>query len=263
MPCIMRNGINYTGSNSGETSAANIIELTQEEYDALGEEKETNNTLYMIKDGIPSVLNNSILLWENPDPTVEFPAQEITLASNDYDILEVFYLYANNSNIINSCRLKKGSSGRLFTIASIGNTYYRGITYSSPLSYQSGNGYKSASGSSDTLDNSILIPLYIYGYKISGKYPSRNPNRFIKTMVVTLPANKKTIVLFNLDGSESCGGFTKDTITKISAMTVPNDEYPETLSMVLVVIRNNGDVAMLNGVDTPNSYTVNVRICLE
>lgn len=157
------------------------IELTQDEYDALGEEKNSDNTLYMIKDGMPSALDNCVLLWENPNPRAAFIPQDITLASDDYDILEIFFAFTTALVTMGSSRLKKEHFGTyLQLIGGGGASYYRGFIYSADLTYKIGNCYKSIYGSNDISDNSSLIPLYIYGYKISGKYPStsdQNPTQ--------------------------------------------------------------------------------------
>ena len=51
MPSIMRNNIRYTSSFGGGSGNGEIVELTQAEYDALGDVVNTNGVLYAITDG--------------------------------------------------------------------------------------------------------------------------------------------------------------------------------------------------------------------
>lgn len=184
MPCLMRNGLNYTGGGGGGTTVlppdeaerrSTIIELTQEEYDALGDGKLTDDALYLIKDGVPSVLDNCVLLWENPDTAVDFPEQDITLASDDYDILEVFFYAGSKLKYLISARCLKGNNTRLETTIFLNGP---GVSIGRIMLFKSSTLYHVNGGlyNNTNADNSYAIPYRIYGYKISGKYPSdQNP----------------------------------------------------------------------------------------
>lgn len=121
---------------------------------------------------IKSVVNNNAtevtnitgqILWTNPNPSSAISStQEITLLSNDYDILEVFYTQATNGNLCYSSRFLKGNSTRMRIHTTDGSNVYRGLTYLSDTSYRIDLPY------SDTALanlNSLAIPIYIIGYK--------------------------------------------------------------------------------------------------
>lgn len=99
------------------------------------------------------------ILWANPSPTSEFAEQDITLNSDDYDVLEIYYLMAANNTYVGSQKIPKGYNTRLMYTTSSLMIRFRNIIYLSDTSYsiESGAG---ASGS-----DSDLIPLYIIGYK--------------------------------------------------------------------------------------------------
>ena len=48
---IIRNGVRHNTSNFGSSGNANIVKLTQSEYDALPESKKSDGILYAITDG--------------------------------------------------------------------------------------------------------------------------------------------------------------------------------------------------------------------
>ena len=105
------------------------------------------------------------LLWENPDPTSAFAAQNITLASSDYDyLLMIANVDVNNPNQL-SAIVSKGY-GTYISLADINASgainKYRGLYYVNDTTYSAANGY---TGNSSTTNNSIIIPKAIYGIK--------------------------------------------------------------------------------------------------
>lgn len=110
------------------------------------------------------------LLWENPNPNAEFPAQNITLASNNYDLLLVIYGLSNGASFNKSLVAIKDStmamdfswSDTSVTPATSVN-YYRTITPINPTTLSVGDGVV-ASGL--ITFNGICIPLRIYGIKL-------------------------------------------------------------------------------------------------
>lgn len=103
------------------------------------------------------------LLWSNPNPTREISStQTITLSSDDYDVLEVFYIQAVGSDLCYSSKFKGGYSTRMRIHTSDAVNVYRGLTYNNATSYTIELPYSNA-----TLANlnSLAIPLYIVGYK--------------------------------------------------------------------------------------------------
>lgn len=118
-------------------------------------------------------------LWENPDPSQLFAAQDITLSSSDYDFLLTLYITTNtitatSNGVGHSVIVKKGSSISLDCVLPYGGmpaaNYYRPMVRNSNTSYSVGAcriGGISASGSVSFVDSntSSCIPIAIYGIK--------------------------------------------------------------------------------------------------
>lgn len=134
-----------------------------------------------IQNGFQAVIKsggaNIVKLWENPDPTVEFPEQEITLASSDYDILEVFFKQGGvtmsnrgfaDSDILTSYNVAGLDANGKHTAVIL----CRGFAYINNMKYRVESCIDSRDGSTR---NNLMIPYRIYGYKISGKYPTDPP----------------------------------------------------------------------------------------
>ena len=101
------------------------------------------------------------LLWTNPKPSATFGVQQITLNSNDYDIIEWFVALSNSSGTLTSVRTIKGHSVKILGISSVGNYRSRVLTYNSDTQYTSEQCYIP----NNATDNSQMIPLYAIGYK--------------------------------------------------------------------------------------------------
>lgn len=114
-----------------------------------------------------NMLNNLAILpkilWSNPNPTSEISSiQTITLSSDDYDVLELFYLQVTSRDLCYSSRFLKGNSTRMRIHTADGTNIYRELTYNNNTSYTIQLPY------SDTTIaniNSLAIPTYIVGYK--------------------------------------------------------------------------------------------------
>jgi hypothetical protein len=101
------------------------------------------------------------ILWTNPNPLNEFAAQTITLNSDDYDVIEVFYC----SNVLSSAKtyeFKRSLKGYNITLSTIVNNVntYRTITYNNAKSLTVNIGYSNAEEQARR-----CIPVYIIGYK--------------------------------------------------------------------------------------------------
>lgn len=133
--------VNTPGSNNCDCK---IEYITQEQYDALPEDKLTNDIEYRITDNnpaTPSAKNmaydgavsgieaNNVqdaidavssglgrILWQNPNPNVEFAPQTINLTDDDYDYLIFIYRYSTAYNRSISDTVLKGDSLNLQTI---------------------------------------------------------------------------------------------------------------------------------------------------
>lgn len=104
------------------------------------------------------------ILWTNPNPTQEISEiTNISLASSDYDMIEIYYVQeTNKQDLMYSIKILKGKSTRMRISTTDGDNIYRGITYISDTSYRIDLPYSDVS-----LPNiySLVIPVYIIGYK--------------------------------------------------------------------------------------------------
>lgn len=104
------------------------------------------------------------ILWENPNPTTDFAAQDITLSSSDYDCYEVIYKQNTNTNrALNTGKIVKGYGAVLNEALS--SSRYRAINYNSETSLNIGEGTSVTPYGNTVPDNYQCIPLYIIGYK--------------------------------------------------------------------------------------------------
>lgn len=112
------------------------------------------------------------LLWSNPNPTSAFAAQNITLASDEYDyLLWIVKTWSSNDTQISSI-IMKGYNGCISTSLADSNKIImvrrRDITYVDNRTY-----YVKAGWTSNTVDNEFItdnnacVPLFVYGIKKS------------------------------------------------------------------------------------------------
>lgn len=107
-------------------------------------------------------------LWENPDPTSAFGAQNITLSSSDYDCLLIFHKIHTTLDNISSCIVEKGKTAHLelaYLPASSNNLYTRDLTYVNDTTLSATACTRFQIGSSQTTSNDNVIPIAIYGIK--------------------------------------------------------------------------------------------------
>lgn len=111
------------------------------------------------------------LLWTNPNLTVEFPAQTISLDLNDYSYVEIKYL--ERLQQANSISYKKIAVGEATHIWGMFTTIYENMKYldvrtasvsSSGIAFSDGKYGKTAQDTLDT-SNSAIVPVKIYGIK--------------------------------------------------------------------------------------------------
>lgn len=124
-----------------------------------------NNRIDELSDGVTSVeekMGNmrAMKLWENPNPSVDFEPQSITLSSADYDFLLTIYASNTSGTYTMSNISNKGSGIVLYYVST--HTYLRATTRTSDTEYAFGN---SVIGT--TTNNSTIIPLAIYGIKLT------------------------------------------------------------------------------------------------
>ena len=103
-------------------------------------------------------------LWENPSPTSDFAAQDITLSSDNYAMLLIefmFYKGQERSSVI----VNKGENA-ILCHASTKNGY-RMIHYTDDTHLHVGGGSTvDTYGSTATGNNGFEVPLRIYGIKL-------------------------------------------------------------------------------------------------
>jgi hypothetical protein len=106
---------------------------------------------------------NGKMLWTNTSPSSSFAAQNITLSSSDYDVLEIFCRSDSNGGLAWSVRTLKGYGVNLeFNSTSSTNRWVRRINRNSDTSFSADNAYKINDNSTT---NDQCVPLYIVGYK--------------------------------------------------------------------------------------------------
>ena len=101
-------------------------------------------------------------LWENSNPTQSFAARNVTLSSDDYDMLVVIARMTTESIVQTSVVTTKGGSGILSASQTSSNIKCRIFDYTNDTTLAFRNGANSGSSSSD-----ILIPYQIYGIKLN------------------------------------------------------------------------------------------------
>lgn len=132
--------------------------------------KDTNNNPYTLDDWLTGET-----LWTNPNPTSSFSAQTITLSSDGYDFLEIYYcspvMNSIYTNTVLSTKILKGYNG---VLNFAGNGSSAGTQYNMNFYRQvNRNSDKSFSitscvyywGSNSASNDAFLIPLKIIGYK--------------------------------------------------------------------------------------------------
>lgn len=108
------------------------------------------------------------ILWENPNPSANFAAQDIVLSSDDYDVLEVYYKLQTTNNFMMSVKVLKGYSVYLCNSGGENGVgpinVARALRYDSPTVYYFADAQRSF-GNVNTTNNAYAIPVKIIGYK--------------------------------------------------------------------------------------------------
>lgn len=118
----------------------------------------------------PDLIDNGQILWENPDLTQYFTAQNVTLNSSDYDVLEIFYYNWLTEPKIMSSKYLKGKDGTMMCPILYNSKAYVGVrnfTYSSDTSLSFDGGYSFLTNSTISVlpANDWVIPVCIVGYR--------------------------------------------------------------------------------------------------
>lgn len=127
----------------------------------------------LIKDGkvvggLPITIENMTLLWENPDPTSAFAAQNIELSSGDYDFLLFVVRATSGANRQVSEIISKGS-GIIMSYTVDRNVRSRLAEYTNDTKYAVADAISSTIGGPTSETNNLAcIPYKIYGIKKNG-----------------------------------------------------------------------------------------------
>ena len=159
-PTVDVNTVRIYSSNAWNASANHTTTYTNlmiEEGDTV-----TDYTPYKAFD------STAYVLWNNPNPAVEFAGQSITLNDNisKYKYYEVIYRFSTSSGVYYSTgRLPVGNLSALVLPQHV--VYMRGINDLSGTNMTFGNAfYYSTYGSTNiTVANTVMMPYQILGYK--------------------------------------------------------------------------------------------------
>lgn len=153
-------------------TAIKDLTVTCEEVPEGASKKEIAALLGKI-DELTENIKNLVLLWENTN-NLNFAAQTITLSSDDYDYLEVYYATSDTKKIIEvtSCKALKGVPFALKDVL-VGSNYIgtarRSVSFTSDTELSIGNCIRGDMAESSsykyTTDNKRSFPYKIYGGK--------------------------------------------------------------------------------------------------
>lgn len=108
-------------------------------------------------------------LWENPDSTQAFAAQDVTLSSDDYEFLLFIFRFSTGGNYATSTLVvPKGLSAYAdyaYPSTAGSRNFARFIGYLSDTSYNISVCTYSTGSTGTTTENANLVPIAIYGFK--------------------------------------------------------------------------------------------------
>lgn len=161
-------------STNDLTKVQKDIPITWEQWNQLTSEQAAGNDYYITDEPYVNGQASADVftkLWENPNPATAFAAQNITLASDDYDFLLIVYRHSTGFNGYKSVIEPKNVSTMWLDVSdNSGNgsiSIVRTATKNSDTSYAFASAYYSIGTSASTEDNTFIIPQVIYGIKKS------------------------------------------------------------------------------------------------
>lgn len=167
---------NIASGNTMPTILGKIMkyftDLKTHAFNSLANNLTTTTTGYALDATQGKTLNDKFgkVLWTNTNP-VAFDTMTITLSSDDYDMLDIYYLWSTTSNFISNISMLKGYSS---IIRQVGFDRSAGVTVVSVIS-------RTVNRSSDTVftvdnfvstdavnyTNNYFIPIKVIGRKLS------------------------------------------------------------------------------------------------
>lgn len=176
--------------------------------------------------------DNLELLWENPNPTEPFQAQNINLSSSDYDYLEVYYYEVFDVLYINYTKVPKGydfSLNQIYNIQGAGFYSSRLIKYINETTLQVNVAYDN----SYRANANNCVPYKIYGVKSDSSSQSNENIYSTEETVVGKWIDGKTIYRKVFTGNISESNTTTnydfsnvDTIIKPDTVKLNNEIVP-------------------------------------
>lgn len=152
--------ITYSNKSDINTTATpNVNKVLASDLNEIKSVVNQNDTL------LSNITGN--ILWTNPNPTADFSAQNITLSSDDYDMLEFFWRNDVAGNRAFSTRTLKGYNVQSDMYSTVVPTraWRRRADFVSNTSYSVGNCIRMEYNQTAYNDNAYCVPLYVVGYK--------------------------------------------------------------------------------------------------
>lgn len=113
-------------------------------------------------------VDNGEVLWTNPDTSINFETQTITLANSAYDYYSILWKISTTANnYLNTGEIPKGFGSQMSYISggsADSPIRTRSINYETDTSIKFGSGYTGTAATS-TLDDKYCIPYKVIGYK--------------------------------------------------------------------------------------------------
>lgn len=202
------------------------------------------------------------LLWENPNTTQAFAAQTVTLSSADYDLILVTTSFKNTSSVVrvSSVITEKGVGG-----ISSASTYTRGFEFGSNTAVRFNDGYDG-----NTRDNTVLIPIAIYGIKKNFQFKVNAIATDLSTRADhCFLSDNETSVEDKFEELQANNGGTQINIksyTSSNPFIAPSDGYVELNtangsgeSGIVRILGANGNLITISSASHPNILSTYVR----
>lgn len=232
---------------TGGGAGGNSVEIDWKDWCELTPEEQETGDWTIINcpwaDGDVSV-DLMTKLWENPDPTQNFAAQNITLSSGDYDFLLGMCNITKTATLMISCMAKKGS-GLSFTRTDTSNNIsniWRNISYVDDTHLSVADCMNNAA-----TDNTKVIPVVIYGIKLTVSVKINAIAMDVSTSADKCMLSENESVKDRIDSVYAIETVTITSYnTLANAYTCPTDGY---------VRISNGNIGLLTK-DSTNYWTI-------
>lgn len=117
---------------------------------------------------IDSQINRKKILWQNNNSDVIFNSQKITLSSDDYDVLEIFWSWNVSAGATNYCFSTRTLKGYSFQIGFDQQNNYnrsRQFTRLSDTEFTIADATNTDKNGTATVNNNLCVPIKIIGIK--------------------------------------------------------------------------------------------------